>query len=233
MREFDFEGITIDGLDEAMEANLDVDELESANTTVIDFIIDGSGSMRNVELSMRDCLEHYKNAISNSKQADEMVVSKTIFNSDIDNGGYIKPEDFDPSYYASGMTKLYDAIIGRCQMLVNYMDQINDGGGTPRGVMVILSDGWDNDSRRFSASDVRQAIAEMKKREITVAFIAFGDDAKGIANDLGIDPKNVLEVSNDESSLRHVIELVSKSAISASKRASAGLGVSDAGFFDV
>lgn len=232
MREFDFDGITIDGLDEAMEANLDVDELESANTTVIDFIIDGSGSMSDVELSMRDCLEHYKNAISNSKQADEMVVSKTVFNSYVDNGGYVKPEDFDPSYYTSGRTKLYDAIIGRHQMLVDYMNQINDAGGTPRGVLVILSDGWDNYSN-FSVSDARQAIADLKKREITVAFITFGDGAKGIANDLGIDPKNVLEVSNDESSLRQVIELVSKSAISASKRASAGLGVSDAGFFEI
>ena len=42
--------IEIDGIDEAMEANLDVDEIESANTTVIDFIIDGSGSMGDMKL---------------------------------------------------------------------------------------------------------------------------------------------------------------------------------------
>ena len=226
--------IEIDGIDEAMEANLDVDEIELANTTVIDFIIDGSASMGDYEAkgTMHDCLEHYKNAICNSKQSDEMLVSKTIFHSTVENGGYVKPEDFDTDYHTRGCTKLYDAIVARRKLLVDYMDQIKDNGGTPRGVMVILSDGWDNASK-FSISDARMAIADLKKKEIVVAFIAFGDEAKGIANDLGIDSRNVMEVSNDESSLRHVIDLVSKSAISASKRASAGLSAADAGFFDV
>ena len=73
----------------------------------------------------------------------------------------------------------------------------------------------------------------MISKEITVAFIAFGQEAFGIADSIGVKKKNVKNVSNDESALRSVIDLVSKSAISASKKASSGAGESDAGFFDV
>lgn len=64
-------------------------------------------------------------------------------------------------------------------------------------------------------------------------MIAFGDDAKGIAQNLGVRPENVKDYSKDDHGLREALNMVSKSAISASKRASAGLGGGDAGFFDV
>lgn len=234
MREFDMDNVTIDGLDETYATNRDVQDVEASTVLVVDFMIDGSSSMWNYETAMRDCLEHYRDAICNSKQAEEMLVSKTIFASSIQTGGYVAPEDFDTSYDADGTTHLYDAIIDRRQRLIKYMEQLDNNGNTPMGCMVILTDGEDVGST-CSISEARQAIEDLRKREITVAFIAFGQEAFGIADSLGIKSKNVKEVSNDESELRHVIDLVSKSAISASKRASTGAGSSDDddGFFDV
>lgn len=229
------ETVDIDGIEEAMNESVDLDELETASATVIDFLIDGSSSMAGYAYSgvMEDCLRHYQSAILNSKQADEMVVSKSVFGSKLDLKGYVKPEKLDTSYSTSGCTRLYDAIIARVKMLTDYMkNQRKAKGVTPRGILVILSDGFDNISD-YTLSDARNAILEGKKKEeITVAFITFGKEARGIAENLGIDAGNTIEVSNDESSLRHVIDIVSKSAISASKNASNGLN-SDAGFFDV
>lgn len=233
MNEEYLDNIQVDGLDETYAGNLDVDEVEVSSVMLIDFIIDRSGSMDTFERVMQECLEHYKQAICNSKQADEMLVSKTLFDNIIETGGYVAPEDLNTDYEARGATRLYDAIVERRQRLLDYMEQLKNNGTNARACMVILSDGWDNDSR-CRASDARQAIQDLIHKEITVAFIAFGQDAFGVANSIGIKPQNVKEVSNDESELRKVIALVSKSAISASKRASAGSGNSaDDSFFDV
>lgn len=227
------DNITIDGLDETYAENMDVDDVASPSIMLVDFLIDGSGSMDVYERVMRECLEHYKKAIVNSKQADEMMVSKTIFESRIETGGYVAPEDFNTDYTAGGCTRLYDAIIDRRQRMLDYMDQLKNNGTNARACMIILSDGEDNDSQ-YRASDARKAIQDLISKEITVAFIAFGQDAFGIADSIGVKKNNVKEVSNDESELRKVIDLVSKSAISASKKASSGAGGNDdGGFFDV
>ena len=225
--------VVIDGLDETYAANIDVEDVMSPSVMLIDFAIDGSSSMYSYEKTMQDCLEHYKNAICNSKQADEMLVSKTIFSSTIETGGYVAPEDFNTDYEAHGCTKLYDTIIDRKQRMLDYMEQLKDNGTNARACLVILTDGEDYGST-YHASDARNAIQQLISKEITVAFIAFGQEAFGVADSIGVRKQNVKEVSNDESELRKVIELVSKSAISASKRASSGIGgSSDTGFFDV
>jgi len=162
-----------------------------------------------------------------------MLVSKTIFASEIQTGGYVAPDDFNPDYASYGRTKLYDTIVDRKQRMLEYMEQLKNNGTNVRACFVILTDGEDVGSF-CSISDARNAIKELLRREITVAFIAFGQDAFGIADSLGINKNNVKEVSNDESELRRVIDLVSKSAISASKKASSGAaGSSDGGFFDI
>jgi len=226
------DNIIIDGLDETYAENMDVDEVEAASVMLVDFAIDGSTSMETFESTMQDCLVHYKNAICNSKQADEMLVSKTIFDSEIHTGGYVAPEDFNTDYTADGCTKLYDTIVDRKQRMLDYMEQLKNNGTNVRACFVILTDGQDVGSQ-CTISAARNAIKELQRKEITVAFIAFGQDAFGIAKQLGIKDNNVKEVSNDESELRRVIDLVSKSAISASKKASSGAaGSSNGGFFD-
>lgn len=161
-----------------------------------------------------------------------MLVSKTIFNEVIQTGGYVAPEDLNTDYDTGGVTRLYDSIIERRQRLLDYKEQLENNGTNVRACMIILSDGYDNASNQ-RAGDARRAVEDLYSKEITVAFIAFGQDAFGIADTIGVKPKNVKEVTNDESALRRIIDLVSKSAISASKKASAGAAVDDGGFFDV
>lgn len=227
------DNIVIDGLDVTYATNMDVDEVASPSVMLVDFIIDRTGSMYTYEDVMRECLIHYKHAICKSKQADEILVSKTLFNTTIETGGYVAPEDFNTDYSTGGCTRMYDAIIDRRQRMLDYMEQLKNNGTNARACMIILSDGLDNVST-YHASDARQAIQDLISKEITVAFIAFGQEAFGVADSIGIKKQNVKEVSNDESELRAAIALVSKSVISASKKASSGAtGAGDTGFFDV
>lgn len=230
------DNIEIDGYEDALNQNVDVEELETATPFLTVLVIDASGSMCDYSDSysgiMGDCLRNCKNAIVNSKQADEMLLAKITFDEDVNMGGFVKPEDLDCTYSTGGRTALYDAVIAARKLILDYMDQILNTGGTPRGCVVVLSDGWDNESSATDA-DTRKAVADMQKHEITVAFITFGSGASGIAQSLGVDSKNILDCQNDEHSLRMALNMVSKSAISASKRASAGLGTGNTGFFDV
>lgn len=224
--------VVIDGLDETYAANANVDDVAYPTILLVDFIIDGSGSMSVFEAEMRDCLQHYKSSICNSKQSDEMLVSKTIFNEKIQTGGYVAPEDLNTDYDTDGVTRLYDAIIERRQRMLDYKEQLENNGTNVRACMIMLSDGEDNASNQ-RAGDARKAIENLHSKEIVVAFIAFGQEAFGVADQIGVKPKNVKEVTNDESELRRIIDLVSKSAISASKKASSGAAIDDGGFFDV
>ena len=112
------------------------------------------------------------------------------------------------------------------------MEQLKNNGTNARACLVILSDGRDLHSN-CRASDARKAIEDLISQEITVAFIAFGQEAFGIAESIGVKKNNVKEVSNDERELRRIIDLVSKSAISASKKASAGASGENDSFFTV
>ena len=236
MKENYLDTIEIDGYEDALNQNVDVEELETATPFLTVLDIDASGSMSDYSDRcggiMGDCLRNCKTAIINSKQADEMLLAKITFDDNVNVGGFVKPEDLDCGYSTGGYTALNDSIIAGRRLILDYMDQIRNNGGTPRGCLVILSDGWNNASRATDA-DARKAIADLKKQEITVAFITFGSEASGIAQSLGVDSKNILDCQNDEHGLRMALNMVSKSAISASKRASVGLGTGDTGFFDV
>lgn len=231
MTEKNLDNIVVDGLDETYATNMDVDDVISPSVMLVDFAIDSSGSMYRYEQAMKEGLEAYKDDICKSKQADEMLLSKTLFDSTIKTGGYVAPEDFNTDYWTDGCTKLYDTIIDRKQRMLDYMEQLKDNGTNARACMIILSDGLDNDSHHY-VSDARQAINDLISKEIIVAFIAFGQESFNIANKIGIKPQNVIKVSKDAKELHRVMGLTSQSAISASQKASAG-GTTDDGFFVV
>lgn len=230
------DNIEIDGYEDALNQNVDVDELETATPYLCVLDIDSSGSMQDYSDYksgiMSDCLKNFKSAIINSKQSDEMLLAKITFDDEVQIGGFVNPEDLDCTYSTGGCTALNDSIIAGRKLILDYMEQIRNNGGTPRGCFVILSDG-ENNSSYATDGDARKAIKDLQKQEVTVAFITFGRGAAGIAQSLGIDPKDIWDCKNDEHGLRMALKMVSKSAIRASKRASAGLGNEDTGFFDV
>lgn len=215
----------LNGMDEE-EQNLNPDELDVSTASVFDFIVDASGSMNSWATEMHESLEAARDAISGSKQNDEILIAKNNFNENIESFGYQFAKDMDTQYDPMGGTRLYDAIVGRVDSLEKYIEAIRNNGTIAHGFMIIFSDGMDNESRA-SLSDARNAISKLNNKEIPVAFMAFGDEAKRIAKDLGISAKNTLDVTRDAHELRRVMNLVSKSAISASKKVSTGTGTND------
>lgn len=210
--------------------NIDVDEIENDHMYLMGIAQDCSGSMRDYAGDMKMAMINFVKSIQDSKQDDEMLVSITEFGSNVKSSGFQNVADLSTDFQADGCTAMYDAIIVAAQQLTDYMDQLNNSGVRTRGGLVIFSDGRDNDSR-YSAKEAADAISALMKREVVVAFVAFGSGAHGIAQNLGILKRNVLETDASPSELRKIWGILSKSAASASKSAAAG--ASQSNFFDV
>lgn len=204
----------IDGLDEIEIENTSIDDIATENVNLMFIGIDCSGSMSDYIDDMEQSLSNFKSAISNSKEADEILLTRANFNRDVTIGGYKKIDDFDTSYSAYGYTSLYDTIVIGSNKLVDYMTYLKEQGMRVKAVFVIFSDGADNTSR-YDINEAKAEISKLNKMEITTAFISFGNSSIEIANSIGF--KNIMTVKSDASELRKAFDCLSKSAISASK----------------
>lgn len=211
----EMDGLDIDGLGADIEAqNTAIDDLESENVNLMLIGIDGSGSMSSYRNDMMQCLTDFKEALENSKEANEILVARADFASDIDIGGYKAIDEFDTSFSAGGCTAMYDAVVEGSAKMLEYRKYLRDQGVRVKCVFAIFSDGYENGSKADVAA-ARQAIANLNREEITTAFISFGSDAKVEAQKLGF--VNMLEVGSSASELRKAFNCLSKSVIESSK----------------
>ena len=213
MNEFE-NGIEIDGLDDIEIENTSVEEIDSENINLIFLGIDQSGSMSSFSNDMKHSLNEFKDALTNSKEADEILVARANFEDSIDIGGYKKIEEFDTAFRAGGCTAMYDAITEGTEKLKEYRQYLKDQGVRVKAVLAIFSDGLDNSSHS-SFSDAKRSIKFLNNEEITTAFISFGGEATNEAKSLGF--RNILDVTSSASELRKAFNCLSKSVIESSK----------------
>lgn len=213
MSEFE-NGIEIDGLDDIEIENTSVEEIDSENINLIFLGIDQSGSMSSFSNDMKHSLNEFKDALTNSKEADEILVARANFENSIDIGGYKKIDEFDTAFRVGGCTAMYDAITEGTEKLKEYRQYLKDQGVRVKAVFAIFSDGLDNSSHS-SFSDAKRSIEFLNNEEITTAFISFGGEATQEAKNLGF--RNILDVSSSASELRKAFNCLSKSVIESSK----------------
>lgn len=215
MSQFEENGMEIDGLDKVEIANTSIDEIDSENINLIFVGIDKSGSMYPYIRDMSKALADFKDALLNSKEADEILVARADFADDVSIGGYKRISEFDTAYNTGGCTALYDTIIDGANKLKEYRNFLKDEGMRVKAVFAIFSDGENNIGNGFSVA--KTAVEDMNKEEIVTAFISFGGEATQTAKDLGF--RNILDVSSSASELRRAFNCLSKSVIENSKSA--------------
>lgn len=208
------EAIIIEGLDEVEIENTSAEDLDSENVCLIFIGIDRSGSMGHYTGDMRACLAEFKAALTDSKEADEILVARADFDDKIVVGGYKKITEFDTDFYASGMTALYDVIVSGTEKLKEYREYLRKQGVRVKAVFAIFSDGEDTASHE-NFSEAKKCVEFLNREEITTAFVNFGGGAKAEATDLKF--RNILDVSSSASELRQAFNCLSKSVIESSK----------------
>lgn len=215
MSKYEENGIEIDGLDEIEVENTAVDDLESESINLIFLGIDESGSMTQYIKDMQNCLAEFKTALTDSKEADEILVARADFSDSVKIGGYKKISEFDTGFDVYGCTAMFDTIVDGSEKLMEYRKFLKEQGMTRvKAVFAIFSDGLDNQSAH-SFSEAKKSIETLNNEEITTAFISFGGQATQAAKDLGF--RNILDVASSASELRKAFNCLSKSVIESSK----------------
>lgn len=158
------------------------------NLTHIVFVMDKSGSMWNLR---HDTIGGFNKYLEEQKKITEgdAIVSCYMFNTNVDkvflkkrieDTKNITTDDYDPE----GCTALYDAI----GLAIKETTNINAETIPLNTVFVIITDGYENSSYKFS-KDAITALIESKRNDAKWQFVFLGAniEAEDVAEDLGMD----------------------------------------------
>ena len=164
-------------------------------------ILDESGSMASVQpQTVTGCNETLNSIRNTVKEHPEIKQIVSIFCFDSSNSRYLfcnKPieEVADLSladYRPNACTPLYDAIgytVKHLEKVIKGMDAV--------GLVTIITDGYENASRRWNHQAVVELINSLKEKGWVFTFIGANIDVEVTARDLGIDSYMAFEQSNE------------------------------------
>lgn len=144
----------------------------SANQTLVTIVIDKSGSVGSFWDAMAKTVESVVKSCSLSPRADSLMLRLVTFDSKLNEVHGFRPlaECNLAEYEAAkigrpyGQTALFDATLSSIQATVAYAKSLNDQDIEANGLVVIVTDGDDNQST-FGCKDVAAAIKDALKSE--------------------------------------------------------------------
>lgn len=176
-------------------------------------IIDKSGSMSDM---LDAAINGFNAFLEDQKSVEGKALVTTVKfstsydilyeNQDIQNCEYFNKNNYKPN----GSTALYDCV---CGVISNEIDKL--GGMSieerpEKTLCVILTDGFENASKKFSQEDVKRMITEMKE-DFKWEFIFLGADenASTTAQSIGISKGNAYAFTNNSNGLEDAYRGVS------------------------
>ena len=185
---------------------------ENNNITELVFILDRSGSMAGLE---SDTIGGFNAMIEKQKkETGEVYVSTVLFDniSDVLHDRLRLseiPKMTDKDYEVRGCTALVDAIGGAIHHISNIHKYARPEDVPARTLFIITTDGMENASHRYTASQVRQMIAERKQKYgWEFLFLGANIDAAREAGRMGIAPTHAVTYTNDSAGVRANYESV-------------------------
>ena len=171
------------------------------NLTEIVFILDRSGSMHGLEA---DTIGGFNSMIEKQKQADgDALISTVLFDSfsevlhDRVDVHAIRPLT-RKDYSVRGCTALLDAVGGAIHHIGNVHKYARNEDVPEHILFVIITDGMENASRRYSSAKVRQMVERQKEKYgWEFLFLGANMDAVKAAQDFGISEDRAANFHND------------------------------------
>ena len=196
-------------------------------TTELVFIIDKSGSMHGLE---KDTVGGYNSMLEKQKREDgECYVSTVLFN-DSTTVVHDRKRLFEVSalteedYCTCGCTALLDALGGAIRHIGNIHKYARAEDVPERCIFVIITDGMENASRRFTKDDVKRMIERQKERfGWEFLFLGANIDAVEAASSYGISEDRAVNYHADSEGTRLNYEVTGE-AISAMRGGAAVSG---------
>src|SRR5258706_4204947 len=160
-------------------------------TTIVNFILDESGSMEDIKEATIAGFNKYLKALQKEKGTFLMTLTKfdtrgirTLYT--LTNVKDIRPLTQE-TYQPSSGTNLYDAIVETVEGVANNIH--ND----QPSLVAIMTDGQENSSTKHTEKCLRELIQKLEKRENwTFVFMGANQDSWAVAQSMGFSRGNVM-----------------------------------------
>ena len=185
--------------------------------TEVVFILDRSGSMAGLE---SDTIGGFNSFVEKQRQEEgECLISTVLFNQlsrvihdrvPIDEIRNMNRED----YFASGTTALIDAMGDAIHHIKNVHKYIREEDVPANTVFVIITDGLENASHRYTSDQVKKMVSQQKEKGWEFLFLGANIDAVETAKKYGIEEDRSVDFLNDTQGIEANFKAVSKSVSS-------------------
>lgn len=168
-----------------------VDQLGATEYTLVTIAQDASGSVQPFAREMEKCLKTILDSCKKSPRAENLLLRLVGFNDTINEiHGFkmlntIQPKDYDNILEPEGGTALFDAVSSAIEATNDYGAVLSDQDFGVNGILFVITDGADNQSRG-TPNSVKKAIEKVAKAEkleqITVVLVGVGGADSTIAS---------------------------------------------------
>lgn len=180
--------------------------------TELVFILDRSGSMHGLQ---SDTIGGFNGMLEKQKKKDgEANVTTVLFNDvyeivhDHFPIGMVQPLT-EKDYEAFGFTALLDAVGKTIQKMVNIQRHLPKHARAEKVIFVIMTDGMENSSRKYSYEKVKKMIEKQKEKHgWEFMFLGANMDAVSEAEKVGIGADRSVTFQNDSQGIAINYEVV-------------------------
>lgn len=146
------------------------EELESTEYTLVTIVIDTSPSVEPFKASLLQALKDAVKGCQMSGRVDYILLRVVLFNSiRTEVHGFIPVGSINPDNYeefkCSNITALYDAIGEAVDATLVYGEKLRASDYTINACAYFITDGLDNDSRKYDVGDLATLIQDATKGE--------------------------------------------------------------------
>ena len=182
--------------------------------TEIVFILDRSGSMAGLE---SDTIGGFNSMIKKQQEEtdDAAFVTTILFNDEskflLDRIplAEVKPLT-KKDYQVGGTTALLDAVGDAINHVKNIHKYARAEDVPQKTIVIITTDGEENDSQKFTYKQVKKLIGEQKEKGWEFVFLGANIDAAEVAESIGIDADNAVDYHADKVGTRKAYYAMNK-----------------------
>ena len=191
-------------------------------TTLINFILDKSGSM---EIISNDVIGGFNRYLKDLQKRDEKVLfTLTVFDTfhkrictalDIKKVEPLSEKNYSPT----GSTALYDAAVDSIEAIAEEVKKMEI---KPAVLTVVMTDGEENASAKHDQGCFRELVGKLEKEDWTFVYLGANQDSWANASQSGLTRGNVADWASSAVGVRSAFSDLSLNSVAYVASASAG-----------